>query len=125
MASILIVEDAWLSRRVICKILQAAGYETLEAPNGLEALNILQTHNPDCILLDLLMPGMEGREVLKALRLQGCTIPVIVITADIQASTREECLELGALTVLNKMPNAEELTQWVRKALASREERES
>lgn len=118
MTLLLIVEDSWLSRRVLCKILKEKGYEILEAASGPEALEILRSKSPDCILLDLLMPEMEGREVLKILREQGSKIPVIVITADIQKTTRSECLELGAIAVINKIPDSEELTGWVEKAIS-------
>jgi len=74
------------------------------------------------MLLDLLMPEMEGREVLQAMRDRGYKIPVIVITADIQASTRSECMELGALAVIHKMPNSDELIGWIKKALSVSEE---
>jgi CheY-like chemotaxis protein len=117
-ALLLIVEDSWLSRRVLCKMLQEKGYETIEAASGPQALEMLPRISPDCILLDLLMPEMEGREVLKILREQGSKIPVIVITADIQKTTRCECLELGAIAVINKIPDSEELTRWVEKAIS-------
>ena len=117
-----ILEDSWLTRRVICKILRAEGYETWEASSGPEALELLNTQTPDCMLLDLLMPDMEGREVLQALRERGITVPVIVITADIQSTTREECMELGALAVIHKMPNSDELVGWIKKALSVSEE---
>nr|WP_255699471.1 response regulator [Tychonema sp. BBK16] len=120
--SILVVEDSWLTRRVICKILRAEGYETWEASSGPEALEVLETQTPDCMLLDLLMPDMEGREVLQALRERGIKVPVIVITADIQSTTREECMELGALAVIHKMPNSDELVGWIKKALSVGEE---
>lgn len=122
MTSILVVEDSWLTRRVICKILRAEGYETWEASSGPEALEMLSTQIPDCMLLDLLMPEMEGREVLQALRDRGIKVPVIVITADIQSTTREECMELGAIAVIHKMPNSDELTGWIKKALSASEE---
>ena len=122
MTSILVVEDSWLTRRVICKILRAEGYETWEASSGPEALELLETQTPNCMLLDLLMPDMEGREVLQALRERGIKVPVIVITADIQSTTREECMELGALTVIHKMPNSDELVGWIKKALSVSEE---
>ncbi|TAF70350.1 MAG: response regulator [Oscillatoriales cyanobacterium] len=114
MTSILVVEDSWLTRRVICKILRAEGYETWEA--------LLDTQTPNCMLLDLLMPDMEGREVLQAMREKGIKVPVIVITADIQSTTRQECMELGALTVIHKMPNSDELVGWIKKALSASEE---
>jgi two-component system, response regulator, stage 0 sporulation protein F len=65
---------------------------------------------------------MEGREVLQAMQEKGFKIPVIVITADIQSTTREECMELGALAVIHKMPNSEELIGWIKKALSASEE---
>lgn len=122
MTSILVVEDSWLTRRVICKILRAEGYETWEASCGPEALEMLSTQTPNCMLLDLLMPEMEGREVLQAMREKGFKIPVIVITADIQSTTRSECMELGALAVIHKMPNSDELIGWIKKALSANEE---
>ncbi|HAT13481.1 MAG TPA: response regulator [Microcoleaceae bacterium UBA11344] len=122
MTSILVVEDSWLTRRVICKILRAEGYETWEASCGPEALEIMSTQTPNCMLLDLLMPEMEGREVLQAMREKGFKIPVIVITADIQSTTRSECMELGALAVIHKMPNSGELIGWIKKALSASEE---
>ncbi len=122
MTSILVVEDSWLTRRVICKILRAEGYETWEASSGPEALEMIRTQTPDCMLLDLLMPDMEGREVLQSMRDAGLKIPTIVITADIQATTREECMELGAIAVIHKMPNSDELIGWIEKALGASEE---
>lgn len=122
MTSILVVEDSWLTRRVICKILRAEGYETWEASSGPEALELLDTQTPNCMLLDLLMPDMEGREVLQAMREKGIKVPVIVITADIQSTTRSECMELGAIAVINKMPNSDELVGWIKKALSASEE---
>ena len=122
MTSILVVEDSWLTRRVMCKILRTEGYETWEASSGPEALELLETQTPNCMLLDLLMPDMEGREVLQALRDRGIKFPVIVITADIQSTTKSECMELGALAVIHKMPNSDELVGWIKKALSASEE---
>ena len=117
MGLVLIIEDAALLRKMLQKILRSKGYETIEASNGREGLEMITTHNPDCVVLDLLMPEMEGREVLRVMRDRGLQIPTIVMTADIQETTRAECLELGALTVLNKLPKGEELLPWIEKAL--------
>ena len=103
-------------------MLRAEGYETLEASSGPEALELLGTKAPNCMLLDLLMPEMEGREVLQTMRDGGYKIPVIVITADIQATTHSECMELGALAVIHKMPNSDELIGWIKKALSASQE---
>jgi CheY-like chemotaxis protein len=122
MALILIVDDAIFTRRVICKNLQKQGYETLEASHGKQALELLDSHTPDCILLDLLMPEMDGWQVLQALQDKNIKIPVIVLTADIQETSRQHCFELGALAVLNKPPKSEEMIEALQKALNLTEE---
>ncbi|MBW4680167.1 MAG: response regulator [Microcoleus vaginatus WJT46-NPBG5] len=126
MTLILIIEDAWFTRRAIGKILQQSGYETLEAENGREGLEIAASRpDIDGILLDLLMPEVDGWGVLKALREKQSRLPVIVLTADIQESTRQQCLELGAFTVINKPPKPEELRQVLQTALSASEESQS
>lgn len=118
MAFILIIEDAWFTRRFLSKTLQAAGHTIVEASCGEEGLEKALTHAPDCILLDLLMPDMDGREVLQRLGAQGHAIPAIVLTADIQSSSRQQCLNLGAIAVLGKPPTPEELAAAIDRAIA-------
>ena len=119
MATILVIEDAALSRQVLRRILQADGHTIWEAKNGLEGLEIIvkQQQRPDCILVDILMPEMGGIEFLKTMRQQKFQIPTIVITADIQETTRVECLKLGAMTVIHKLVKPDELRLWINKAL--------
>ncbi len=117
MARILTIEDSLLSRRAIVKILRSDGYEILEAANGQQGLDMAATYAPDCILLDLLMPDLDGRDVLRTLRCRGILVPVIVITADVQRSSQQECLELGAIAVIRKLPNPEELKRAIAMAL--------
>ena|SRR6476646_168811 len=112
MALILIVEDAWFTRRLISKTLQAVGHTTIEASCGQEGLEKVLSHAPDCMLLDLLMPDMDGRDVLQRLRDQNSHVPTIVLTADIQASSRQQCLDLGAIAVLGKPPDPQELASY-------------
>ncbi len=118
MALILIVEDAQFTRNIIVKFLKKEGFAILEASNGREGLLLIRDRAPDCILLDLLMPDLNGLQVLEALQAEGSTIPAIVLTADIQQTTRQQCLDLGALFVLNKPPNRDELLAAIHKALA-------
>jgi CheY-like chemotaxis protein len=117
MALILIVEDALFSRRMLGKILKSQGHQILEATNGSEGLNLARERWPDCILLDLLMPEISGIEVLEQLNAQRLLIPTIVITADIQETSRQHCLELGAVAVVNKPPNQHALQAAIAKAL--------
>ena len=127
MATILVIEDAALSRQVLRRILQSEGHTIWEAKNGLEGLEILdkQQQRPDCILVDILMPEMGGVEFLNVMRQQESKIPTIVITADIQETTRVQCLELGALTVIHKLVKPNELRDWINKALENSPQAES
>lgn len=122
MALILVVEDAWLSRRMMSKVLENDGHTILQATNGREGLEMVRTHNPDCIFLDLLMPEVDGLDVLKTLQDEGSKIPIVVITADIQQSTRQQCLELGAIAVINKPSQPPELLQALKTALSFHQE---
>lgn len=119
MATILVIDDAALSRQVLRKILQTEGYTIWEAKNGIEALEILEKkqQKPDCILVDILMPEMGGLEFLTIMRQQELKIPTIVITADIQETTRIKCLQLGAITVMHKLVKPNELRDCIKKAL--------
>ncbi len=117
MSRILIIEDSLLSRQFLKKILQPAGYEVVEAPNGTEGLAILASQPIDCILLDLGMPEMGGEEVLRILQQQESQVPVIVISADIQETTGQRCLGLGAFTILHKIVSPNELLQAVELAV--------
>lgn len=116
MAQILIIDDSPMTRRIAVKILEPEGHEILEAGSGNDGVEIAVTKTSDCILLDFLMPGEDGREVLKE---KEVTSPVIVQTSDIQETTREECLKLGAFRFLNKPANENEIRRAVKEAITS------
>ncbi len=103
---------------MICKILKRGGHDTYQAKNGREALELLRTtETPDCVLTDLSMPDMTGLDLLSGIGDMKLTVPVIVITADIQISTQKECYDRGALAVINKPLNDEKLKEVVGKAI--------
>jgi CheY-like chemotaxis protein len=114
MTSILIVDDAAFSRRMLKKYLTADGYTIIEATNGREGLEMASDRSPDGILTDLLMPDLNGFEFLEALQEKGLKIPVAVISADIQDSSRQRAMALGATGFVNKPPKEEEIRQIVR-----------
>ena len=120
MALILITDDAAFSRRMIKKAVQADNHEVIEAGNGNECLEMVDAHGPDCILLDLLMPELDGFGTLEQLRDRGSKIPVIVLSADIQESARQQCMDLGAFMMLNKPPKAPEIQEAIGKALEAK-----
>lgn len=117
-AKILIIDDSKFMRIQLAGILAEAGYELIEAADGASGIDLANRTKPDCIILDLLLPDMTGQDVLKILRMKRLAAPIIVHTADIQATTREACLELGAMVFLNKPPRRDELLRAVETALA-------
>lgn len=121
MTSILIVDDAAFSRRMIRKMFKNDPYEILEASNGREALEMIRIHQPKCILTDLLMPDMDGFEFLSSLQAQKLNIPTIIISADIQESSRDRCLELGAVAFINKPPKEDIVRQTVQQVFNPKE----
>lgn len=102
MAKILVIDDSAFQRRTLRKILNVDGHDIQEAANGREGLEMFAQFDPDCIVLDILMPDLNGLSFLKEIREQGATTPVIVLTADIQDTTSQECLKLGAKDVVHK-----------------------
>ncbi len=120
MSVVLIVDDSKLSRNALGDILKGAGYEILEAKNGIEAVEMATKHAPDCILLDILMPEMDGFEVLKILKEKELNIPAIIHSADIQTTTRQKCFELGAGGFINKPPEKGKLLPAIEEAIASK-----
>ena len=115
---ILIVDDSALSRRTLRRILEPAGYEVVEADDGMTALELYFLEKPDLVLLDLVMKGMYGLDVLVKLREMDPKTLVVVASADIQSSTRKMVDEAGALGFINKPFIAEQVIMAVKAALA-------
>ncbi len=118
MGLILITDDAAFARRMVRKAVLKGEHEVLEAKDGQECLEIAAKNSPDCIILDLLMPELDGFGVLKALQDKGTNIPVIVLSADIQDSVKEECEKLGAFRILRKPPKEKEIIDAIAQALS-------
>lgn len=78
---ILVVDDEQPIVESIVNYLTAHEYETVTANNGLQALEVYHATHPDLVLLDVMMPGMDGIEVCRELRKQGVTVPILIITA--------------------------------------------
>jgi CheY-like chemotaxis protein len=117
MARILIVDDSIFQRANLRAIVREGGHDSTEAGNGRQALAMIAADPPDLLLIDLIMPEMNGMDILETLREQRSRIPVIVVTADIQDTVRQECLALGAAAVLHKPPQKEALLAAINTAL--------
>jgi len=117
MAKILIVDDSALSRRRLRSILESAAHTVIEAEEGMIAIEKYFLERPDVVLLDLIMRGMFGIEVLKKLRQMDPQAKVVVATADIQTSTQTIVLEEGATSFVTKPFVPEQVLTAVNSAL--------
>ena len=115
---ILIVDDSALSRRTLRRILEPAGYEVVEAEDGMTALEVYFLEKPRLVLLDLVMKGMYGLDVLVKLREMDPKALVVIASADIQSSTRKMGDDAGALSFINKPFISEQVIAAVEAALA-------
>jgi two-component system chemotaxis response regulator CheY len=96
MARILVVDDSSLARRSTRRILENAGHEVIEAENGLSGLEQYYLEKPSAVVLDVTMKDMDGIEVLKRIRDLDDAAKVIIVTADVQSSTRDMAVAGGA-----------------------------
>jgi two-component system, OmpR family, response regulator ResD len=95
--TVLVVDDEPTIVEVLARYLERAGYETLEAADGLEALRVAEQRTPDLIVLDLMLPGLDGLEVLRRVHERpGRPVPVILLTARGEESDRLLGLRRGA-----------------------------
>ena len=115
--SILLVDDENAITDNLGPFLERSGFNVEVASNGKEALQKLETQHPDLLILDVLMPQLGGREVLRQLRNDGNWIPVILLTQVGEASERAMALEEGADDYLNKPFDPHELTARIRAVL--------
>ena len=117
-AKILIVDDSSLSRRTLRRILESGGYDVVEANDGMTALETYFLEKPNLVLLDLVMKGMYGLDVLTKLREMDPKALVVVASADIQSSTRKLVDEAGALGFIHKPFVSEQVIAATEAALA-------
>jgi two-component system, chemotaxis family, chemotaxis protein CheY len=116
-AKVLIVDDSSLARRTVRQIIEQLGHAVDEAADGSQALERYFINRPDLVILDMVMSGMYGLEVLAKLREMNPEARVIVATADIQKSTHDQAVTAGAFAVINKPVNRDELSKIISAAL--------
>ena len=117
MAKILVIDDSKFSRKVATLALRGSGHEVIEAEDGQKGLDAVDALNPDCVICDLLMPNLNGIGFLERLRGGGSSLSVIKASADVQASSRVRCEELGISAFLNKPYQGADLARAVEQAL--------
>jgi len=113
---ILVVDDEFSIIKFLRATLKAKGYEVLAAMDGAEGLQTIEMELPDLVILDIMMPKMDGFEVCRQLR-KWSQIPIIMLSARGDESDKVKCLELGADDYITKPFGAEELVSRVRAVL--------
>src|SRR5437867_12880548 len=99
---VLVVDDESSIRSSLRMILQHAGYQVLEAASGQEGLDRIASDDPDVVILDIKMPGMDGLEVLEKLHQQSHGVPVIVVSGHGDIDTAVRATKLGAFNFMEK-----------------------
>ncbi len=115
--TILVVDDDRDSRDIAATMLERAGYRTRRAESGTECLRIVESEPIDLVLLDVMMPGMDGFEVCAKLREAGKRVPIILLTARDDMDARLEGMHQGVSEFLTKPINRLELFARVRAQL--------
>lgn len=113
---IMIVEDDAGIRRYLQSTLSAAGYDTVTVGDGRSALALISSHCPDCLLLDLGLPDMDGVSIIQSVR-KWSSLPIIVISARMTEDDKAGALDLGADDYLTKPFSTVELLARIRTAL--------
>ena len=117
-AKVLIVDDSALTRRSLRQILESVGCEVTEAEDGLAALERYFLERPEVVMLDLVMRGMYGLDVLQKLRELDPEARIVVVSADIQSSSQELARSAGARAFINKPFDRAEILAALDTALA-------
>lgn len=115
---ILVVDDSVVARMAIKKIISKKYGLIYEASSGSEAIELLKQEKFDCLLIDYLMPGINGITTIKIIREMGLQTPIIVISANQQRSILDKFFELGVVSVLKKQVSEAELLDAIDKALS-------
>ncbi len=117
--SILIVDDSRLARKFLKDALpDDIEFAISEACNGKEALEFIRNNQVDIMFLDLTMPEMDGFQLLKALKEDGFSTYIVIVSADIQPKARERVIELGANLFVGKPINADKIKSVIKDRIA-------
>lgn len=117
--TVLIIDDAVHIRRLVVRMLDQAGFRTLEAADGLQGLYLLKEQKPDVVTCDISMPLMDGHEFLQAAKQDPATrdIPIIVITAIGQEEEAAKATQMGANAYLTKPFSSSHLIETIQNQL--------
>lgn len=117
MAKILVAEDDRNTNRLICAVMRKMGHEPIAARDGQEALDLMDTDHPDLLITDLMMPRLDGTELVRELRDAGYNLPILMLTAKSTQADINDGFVVGADDYLTKPADMKELALRVRALL--------
>lgn len=120
MTRIMIVEDELAIRRLLRTSLTSQGFQVIEAADGGQALAEIEQAEPDLVILDLGLPDIQGQELIRIIRTQGSTLPIVVLSSRTDERGKVEALDLGADDYVTKPFGTDELLARIRAALRHR-----
>jgi two-component system response regulator (stage 0 sporulation protein F) len=123
-SKILIVDDQAGIRMLLDEVLSHEGYHTLQASNGKLALEIVRNDNPDLVLLDMKIPGMDGLDILKHIKALNDAVKVIMMTAYGELDIMKEAIEFGAAMHFTKPFDIDELILAIHQQLSTNPSRD-
>jgi two-component system, sensor histidine kinase and response regulator len=125
--NILLAEDNTVNQKLAVRILEKMGHSVCVAPNGREALNMLETNDFQMVLMDVQMPEIDGLDATRAIRIKeinsGSHIPIIAMTAHAMTGDRERCIESGMDDYISKPITPNQLSQVIEKVLNNLEDK--
>ena len=109
MVRILIVEDDVNTRKLMCAVLKQNGFETLQAEDGVAALDVMDKQHVDLVVLDLMMPNMDGYELTRQLRSAWATLPILMVTAKQEPNDKRQGFLVGTDDYMTKPVDEQEM----------------
>jgi CheY-like chemotaxis protein len=119
MTKILVIDDDARDRGLLVAVLEERGYEVILADNGETGLMLCHQRTPDAVVLDLNMPGMDGRDILRQLRILHPTLPVVVFSGLKTDEVEQEMLNQGATACIQKAFSLHQLGSALQEVLPS------
>lgn len=109
MKTIMIVDDSAFSRSILVQIIEALGHRTIEADSGGNAVKTFKEKKPDLVIMDLLMPDMDGIEAIKQILSFDSTAKTMICSTDKQKARQEEARQAGVMAFLTKPVDGDQL----------------
>lgn len=115
---IAVVDDEAHVRKALERLMRGVGFEVATYASGADFLAALAEHTPECLVLDVHMPGLNGFEVQDAMRARGARVPMVVISGQDNAKDKGHAIAGGAFTFLRKPVDGPELVAAITRAVA-------